>query len=231
MTCATRCPCCKGACCYGDNCSEEYCDFCENELVGIWHGPGTRCADYDCTRGCCEEVSGDCPYTNCVRGYNPSACETECDPLDPKPSTQYPACLDGTTFHNTVSFSGVTFSGSGDPTVDALIEAALNDTYHITRDDCLGLASGGLAVNFPIGSTGFTATVNFPGLVRVAGIRVFPDLSPGFTTASMERNDGLRSSVTSSCGDELLDCDEGVSGPPTSTAGGGNYTNADITTS
>jgi hypothetical protein len=109
----------------------------------------------------------------------------------------------------------------------------MNTSYAITRDDCFGnnTAAGGVQISFPL-SGGRTAIVTFPANTsRNAGINIFDfNISPPFL-AGMARNDGARSQITTACGNALYDCDEGVSGPPTSTGGFGDYTNADITTS
>lgn len=225
-----------GACCVEGVCqevgSEEECA----NLGGTYQGAYSTCEDGDCADTCCVAAENDdgCAITVCSPGYFASACDQPCfDPDGPNPPTAgLPGCQDGTALHNTVTFSGVTFN-TGDPALDAILGAAMNTSYAITRDDCFGnnTAAGGLQISFPL-SGGLTATVTFPSLIIRNASIVITD--PGATPplrAAMERNDGFRSSTTSACGGSLYDCDEGVSGPPTSTGGFGDYTNADITTS
>lgn len=225
----TSCACCAGACCAADGtCSQETKAACDS-AGGVWHGAGTDCADYDCTSGCCEEVTLDtCTLSICKRGYDAGTCAEECDPatvVDAPPSG-VAQCKDGTPSSVTVTGSGVTFS-TYDPDLTADLTDAMNASYGITFR-CDGLHSGG----------GVSTTFAYPGTFGtydvIVTVRLYADrfasisiIQGGSVLARMERSDGLATIYTGEC-DSVYECDL-FSGAPTATGGTfGDYTNATI---
>jgi hypothetical protein len=227
----------EGACCVDGECQDGVTAAACAALGGVYQGDYTTCEDGDCADKCCvaSENEDGCPITVCSPGYFASNCAQACfDPDAPNPPTSgLRNCQESTSLHNTVTFSGVTFN-TGSPTLDAFLDDAMNNSYAITRDSCDGnnTAAGGTQISFSLPG-GRLAIVSFPGLtVRNASINIFDFTNNPPLLAAMERNDGFRSSVFTGCGAPLYDCDEGVSGPPTSTGGTyGDYSSADITTS
>jgi hypothetical protein len=236
--------CCNpdGACCIDGECSTAK----EADCIasgGIWQGGGTTCDDGDCASTCCIGSLNDdgCAVTRCEPGY--FFCNTPCyDPELPQPpSTGQTYCLAGTgPPHTTVTGSGASFN-TGDAALDALLSDGMNASYDVGPLDCDG-GYDGPAV-FPLGSIGTTeyeAQVSIGAgcgaASRYAAIAIYSSVfvNGSQLAAVMERNEGSRGGqTTTSCGDALCDCSDGASGPPTSSGGwaGGNFSNADITTS
>ena len=229
----TSCECCKGACCAPDGtCTQETKQDCD-DAGGVWQGNAEECGDYDCSSGCCEEVTVDtCTLSICQRGYNSGVCDpvAECDPtvVVTPPTSGVSACKDGTPTSATVTGAGVTFN-TGNPLLDADLDDMLNASYAINFE-CNGTHDGTNT------ETDFSYTGNYgPYTVRVylsfqsvrdAGINVFDFNATPPLLAGMARNDGAATVYTSECA-TVYECDP-FSGAVTSSAGAGDYTNATI---
>lgn len=237
----TSCACCAGACCAADGtCSQETKAACDS-AGGVWHGAGTDCADYDCTSGCCEEVTLDtCTLSICKRGYDAGTCAEECDPavvVTPPPSG-VAKCKDGTPDTATVTGSGVTFS-TGDALLDADLLAVMNASYAVTFE-CDGRHSGQSAPFLPPAVTEFFYTGNYSLRVdvrlefqptRIASITVYDFLQTPPEIAKMELDDGLATEYSSECnagGTGIVYLCVLFDGVPTSTSGAGDYSGAYI---
>lgn len=233
--------CCTGACCVDGVCSEETLADC-TAAGGIWQGGGTTCADGDCTNKCCVESLNDdgCTITRCEQGY--FFCVEECvdEDAEQQPTTGYRFCLSGTSPKLTVTGSGVTCN-SGTAAYDTMVEDAMNTSYAFTITDCSGTAPTQEFYLDTIGGIDYYVQVTLGtgcGLAgRTASISVvsLQPINGNLLQHSMARSEGQRTTQTTACGDDICDCDEGVSGAPTTTfdnfGGVADFTNADITTS
>ena len=206
-----------GACCAEDGtCSETT----ESECEGTWQGADTLCDEYDCESGCCDTVSiNGCLVSQCVRGYNSTTCVTECDPEADAVVGPTTDCDGGTPTQVTVTVAGWA-SASGDPTLDAAVDALINDSYVLDLS-CTGSASerfdgGDYWVDV---SAGLSTT-------RVASISVRPKAFFANLGSLTIVASGDTPTVTA-CGQGVYPC-QGYSGAVTSWSGSGDGSAATI---
>jgi hypothetical protein len=205
-----------GACCDDDGtCSQTT----EGDCSGAWH-EGVDCDDIDCTSGCCEGVTspnGNCFYNRCVRGET-DGCGSPCDPDEPQPEEPVPDCDGGTPASVTVTGSGYV-ANSGDPALDAALEAIMNDSYNVdllcNGSGQLQLTSGPYLIQVVVGvSSSRSAAISLND-----GFGIFASMS--YTPGS------AASSVSTDCSATIYTC-SGYSGAPQTTSGVGDFSGADI---
>jgi hypothetical protein len=220
-------PCAEGECCVDGECeptgaccaSDGTCtQTCEGDCEGTWHD-GVACEDIDCESGCCENVTspnGGCSYSRCVRGET-SGCTTPCDPDEEQNEEPVISCSGGTPTAVTVTGSGY-LGNTGDPFLDADLEAIMNDSYSVDLS-CNG--SGELTLTAGV----YFITINV-GLAASRSANI--SLNDGLGTfAAMARQPAAEASVSNDCVANIYPCSV-FSGAVTSSSGIGDFTGAQI---
>jgi hypothetical protein len=151
-----------------------------------------------------------------VRGET-SGCVTPCDPDEEQNEEPVISCSGGTPTSVTVTGSGY-IGNSGNPVLDAELEAIMNDSYSV---DLLCGGSGGLLLTS--GAYFITIVVGLAAS-RSAAITLSDGLG---TFATMARQPAAEAEVSNDCGANIYPC-SGYSGAVTSSSGIGDFTGAQI---